>query len=147
MSYLHCQDFWKLRVTIPFITCLSTRVICIHMQVPGKTLVCITISSHIHNHIHNHISVSHLPTDNISKTFMFISSYVTHAVLEKMSLWPKVCCFSWMLYKKMLLWAGYKCWFVITSKIYLSPRELYTALGNTRNHLRASPYISTVRIR
>ena len=38
-------------------------------------------------------------------------------LLLYMLLWPKVCCFSWVLETMMLLWVSYKCW---NSKIYWS---------------------------
>ena len=37
-----------------------------------------------------------------------LQSRVDTRVTQEM-LWLKVCCFSWMLYTKMLLWASYKC--------------------------------------
>ena len=63
-------------------------------------------------------------------------SYVT--VKTEMLLWPKVCCFS------SVLDTNCYCELVIQMLFMITSCSLCSTLGNTRNSLRASPYISTV---
>ena len=56
------------------------------------------------------------------KTFFYSTNY--HTVKTEMLLWPKVCCFSWML----------------DTRCYC---ELVTNVVDTRNSSRAPPYIPT----